>query len=131
MAENIVFNIRNEGPLASSSPVPPNSVNSKIPIRSIPPPVAPKPKIIPEKMDFTNKLRNFESMIAGNSNVSNIPSKLKGPLPAKKSLISEADILKLKEDESRRQKIGNQINYNEASPSDPNYEHLLTNRFDL
>jgi hypothetical protein len=80
-------------------------------------------------MGFQNKLKNFESMSTIN-NVSSIPSKQKGPLPAKKPLVSQQDCLKLKEDESRRQQLNRPIiiHEHEASPSDPNYEHILTSR---
>jgi hypothetical protein len=52
-AENIIFNMRNDEPLATSSPIPPQppiTLISKIPVKSngnkvIPPPVAPKPKL--------------------------------------------------------------------------------------
>ncbi|KAI6191426.1 hypothetical protein M3Y97_00226900 [Aphelenchoides bicaudatus] len=131
MAENIVFNVRNEQPLATSSPIPPQPPTSKIPVISngnskvAPPPVAPKPKLDPEKMEFRNKLQNFQSMIATN-NGSNIPAKSKGPLPAKKPLVSQQDCLKLKEDESRRMNRPVILNEHESSPSDPNYEHILT-----
>lgn len=83
-------------------------------------------------MDFKTNLKIFESMSAGNNSILATATKSKGPLPAKKPLVSAQDCLKLREDENRRhainQQIHNSINDHEASPSDTNYEHLLVKR---
>uniref|UniRef100_A0A0K0DWJ0 PDZ domain-containing protein n=1 Tax=Strongyloides stercoralis TaxID=6248 RepID=A0A0K0DWJ0_STRER len=115
-------------PLITSTPLPPADENSKIPKLKIPPPVAPKPTLSTssqsklqntssnndksnvtqdaELLPFSSKLKKFESEISFASK--GIPtknyknSKSTTSIPAKKPLITEDEMKKMKEEEGKK-----------------------------
>uniref|UniRef100_A0A914C0M2 PDZ domain-containing protein n=1 Tax=Acrobeloides nanus TaxID=290746 RepID=A0A914C0M2_9BILA len=95
-------------PRATSTPIPKPIVvqsSSKIPLPAkIPPPVAPKPKVIPETLNFSSKIKKFEEEINAQQSASAAPTnKIRSvPPPPKKPLVSAQDLKSIKADEEAR-----------------------------
>uniref|UniRef100_A0A914DC39 PDZ domain-containing protein n=1 Tax=Acrobeloides nanus TaxID=290746 RepID=A0A914DC39_9BILA len=104
----------------------------------LPPPVAPKPKPLseqnlnstptpgtpPENLTFSSKIRRFDTSTQGNTNSTSTTSLGSTVLPSKRPLLSEEDLRKIREDESRRILPQNQATTPEQQNS---FEHLLNN----
>uniref|UniRef100_A0A183UQY5 WH2 domain-containing protein n=1 Tax=Toxocara canis TaxID=6265 RepID=A0A183UQY5_TOXCA len=124
------------------APPPPRTPTSPIGnARPIPPPVAPKPKLTPkqgstpstpnsnpERMAFSSKLKKFEREIEI-KRPSPIPSSSAPLLPAKKPLLNEDEVRKMKEEESK--KVASSMGNVGISPADEDiersFEHILSN----
>ncbi|CEF70396.1 PDZ domain and Leucine-rich repeat and Leucine-rich repeat, typical subtype and Leucine rich repeat 4-containing protein [Strongyloides ratti] len=140
-------------PLITSTPLPPADDNSKIPKLKIPPPVAPKPTLNTfsqstlqntpsndekntvtqdaELLPFSSKLKKFESEISfaskGISTKNDKHSKSTTSIPAKKPLITEDEIKKIKEEEEGK-KMNYLTNQNDIpSPSiEGNFDQMIS-----
>uniref|UniRef100_A0A9J2PGG8 PDZ domain-containing protein n=1 Tax=Ascaris lumbricoides TaxID=6252 RepID=A0A9J2PGG8_ASCLU len=193
--DGICVSLLDDGPLATSSPIPPplvhqpvrpsTSSSSPLPlappppraatspsgaVRSVPPPVAPKPKINPkqngvthesvplaslddqlesepaagssqvstpstpnsnpERMAFSSKLKKFEREIEI-KRPSPLPSSSAPLLPAKRPLLNEDEVRKMKEEESK--KVTPSVSDVGISPleedANRSFEHILNNRY--
>ncbi|KAK6766809.1 hypothetical protein RB195_026219 [Necator americanus] len=111
-------------PLASSSPLPSTPLTSAPASKAtrIPPAVAPKPTLRnsqlqnvpivgdltqPEKLTFASKVKNFEREIEVQRLATKHTSASSLPSPAMKPLITDNDVLKMKEEEGRRRGTAN------------------------